>query len=144
MIEVNWLAVLVAGIVNMVVGFLWYGPLFGKKWMELSNISPEKAAEARAKGQSGMTKQYIITFIGSLVTAFVLYYFISYTFGFKQASGVAEGMWVGFWVWLGFVMPISMHAVLWGGTKSWKLWCLDVTHYLVALVLMSAVIAGWM
>ena len=33
--EVNLLAVLAAGIVPMVVGALWYGPLFGKRWLEL-------------------------------------------------------------------------------------------------------------
>ncbi|HLD39833.1 MAG TPA: DUF1761 family protein, partial [Candidatus Nanoarchaeia archaeon] len=31
----NYLAVLVAAIAAYVVGFLWYGPVFGKKWMAL-------------------------------------------------------------------------------------------------------------
>ena len=31
----NWLAVLVAAIVNMVVGFLWYGPLFSGLFLRL-------------------------------------------------------------------------------------------------------------
>ena len=30
--DVNLIAVLVAGIVPMIVGMLWYGPLFGKRW----------------------------------------------------------------------------------------------------------------
>ena len=34
-LAVNWLAVLVAAIVNMVVGFLWYGPLFSGLFLRL-------------------------------------------------------------------------------------------------------------
>ena len=33
--DLNYLAILVAGISNMVIGFLWYGPIFGKMWMGL-------------------------------------------------------------------------------------------------------------
>ena len=40
--EVNLLAVLVAGIVPMIVGFLWYGPLFGKRWLALMETTAEE------------------------------------------------------------------------------------------------------
>lgn len=30
--DINWLAVLVAGVVTFLLGGLWYGPLFGKVW----------------------------------------------------------------------------------------------------------------
>ena len=40
--EVNLLAVLVAGIVPMVVGALWYGPLFGKRWLQLMETTAEE------------------------------------------------------------------------------------------------------
>jgi len=33
--EINGWAVLVCGVVAMALGFVWYGPLFGKKWLEL-------------------------------------------------------------------------------------------------------------
>ncbi len=39
---VNYLAVLVAAIVGMVVGFIWYSPkVFGKMWMKLSGVNPK-------------------------------------------------------------------------------------------------------
>ena len=34
-LAVNWLAVLVTAIINMVVGFLWYGPLFWRLFLRL-------------------------------------------------------------------------------------------------------------
>ena len=32
--NVNWLAIVAGMVANMVVGALWYGPLFGKRWMK--------------------------------------------------------------------------------------------------------------
>ena len=45
--DVNLLAVLVAGIVPMIVGMLWYGPLFGNRWLTPMETTPE---EIRAGG----------------------------------------------------------------------------------------------
>jgi len=38
---VNVLAILVVGVAYMVVGFLWYGPLFAKPWMKLVGMTQE-------------------------------------------------------------------------------------------------------
>ena len=35
LVPVNYLAVLLSAVSNMVVGFLWYGPLYGKEWRNL-------------------------------------------------------------------------------------------------------------
>jgi hypothetical protein len=32
--NINWIAFVVAALSTLVVGFLWYGPLFGKAWMK--------------------------------------------------------------------------------------------------------------
>ena len=37
--EVNWIAVIAAAVSAFVMGGLWYGPLFGKKWMALVGLS---------------------------------------------------------------------------------------------------------
>lgn len=34
------LAVVLAAVVSMIVGWLWYGPLFGKQWMALMGWKP--------------------------------------------------------------------------------------------------------
>jgi len=34
-LKINYLAVLVAVVLQFVLGFLWYGPLFGEPWMEM-------------------------------------------------------------------------------------------------------------
>lgn len=39
--DINWLAILAAAS-SLVIGFLWYGPLFGKAWMKESGMTEEK------------------------------------------------------------------------------------------------------
>lgn len=41
--DINWLALVVASILPLATGFLWYGPLFGKAWMQESGMTEEKA-----------------------------------------------------------------------------------------------------
>ena len=65
--DVNLLAVLVAGLVPMIVGSLWYGPLFGKRWMALMETTPEEIQEG-----FNPLRTYGISFLLSLVTAFIL------------------------------------------------------------------------
>ena len=49
-IPVNYLSVLVATIAGMVVGFIWYGPLFGKTWIRLTKFSQTDINKAKEKG----------------------------------------------------------------------------------------------
>ena len=41
-VEINYLAVLVAAIASMALGFLWYGPLFGNQWKKQSKLRGQK------------------------------------------------------------------------------------------------------
>ena len=50
--EVNWIAVIAAAVSAFVLGGLWYGPLFGKKWMALVGLSEEQARSGSPAGMS--------------------------------------------------------------------------------------------
>lgn len=41
---INWLAALGAAVSAFIIGGLWYGPLFGKAWMEVTGITEERMA----------------------------------------------------------------------------------------------------
>ncbi len=41
--ELNWIAVIVAGASSLVLGAIWYAPpVFGKKWMALAGLTEEQ------------------------------------------------------------------------------------------------------
>jgi len=133
--SVNWLAVLVAAVVSMFVGFLWYGPLFGKQWMRLMGFGKKDIDKAK---QKGMAKSYVTNFIAGLVTAFVLAVFIS-SLGM---SGWDNGLTAGFWIWLGFLAPVMLGSVLWEG-KPFKLYVLNTSYWLINLLIMGMILGIW-
>lgn len=135
-VDINYLAVLVSAVASMVLGFLWYGPLFGKPWMKLMGWNPKKLSSMKMK--TNMSMSYGITFIGSLVMAFVLSHIVDYT----QAATYLDGIMAGVWVWLGFVATVTLGKVLWEG-KSWNLYFLENGYQLVNLIVMGVILTLW-
>lgn len=129
-ILINYWAVLGGGIFFVVVGTLWYGPLFGKVWMKITG-APVMTKEKLAKAQKEMMPYYFFQFIFSLITSFVLYYFVQII-----------GMHVAFWIWLGFAMPQAA-GVMWDTEPKYavKKFLIISGYYLVTLMALGWVFA---
>ena len=135
-IEVNYLAIIVAGIASMAVGFLWYGPiLFGKPWMKMMGYTEE----SMKKAQKEMGKTYTISFVLSLVTAYVLSHVMVLSQNFFHYSMLSTGLMTAFWMWLGFVMPVQATDTLFGGKRK-KLVAINAGYQLASLLVMGVVI----
>ena len=89
--EVNWIAVGIAAVSAFVLGGLWYGPLFGKKWAALAGMTDEKKASANM----GMT--FGLSFLLSLTAAAVFAMFLGPEITLQQGAmyGFSAGL---FWV----------------------------------------------
>ena len=133
-VSINYWAVLAATIAAIVLGFLWYGPLFGKVWMQLMGMDKKKMDKNMKKQ---MTKSYIILVITTLITSYVLAHFVKYL-----GTTVSDALQTAFWIWLGFVATIQIGIVLWDG-KPWKLYFINASHQLVSLALMATILALW-
>lgn len=108
--------------------------LFGKAWMKLSGVSAKKVKGAKSKD---MGSTMAVSFIGTLVTAYVLSALIS-----ALGGGLSEGVKVAFWIWLGFYATTMLNMVLWDG-KPLNLYFIRVGHELVALLVMGAILSAW-
>ncbi len=137
--QINYLAILVCGVAAMVIGFLWYGPLFGKAYMKVMGadmMSPEQKAAMR-KNMWGM---YLLQFILSIVTAGTLAYHISNWSGSSTAVGIAICS------WFGFVMTTEAGAALWSGKPkklAWNMFFISAGAQLVTFVVFGLIIAMW-
>ncbi len=134
--SVNYWAVLASAVVSMVIGSIWYGPLFGKKFMAamgMDNWTPEQKMAMRKK----MWVSYAGQFISSLVMFYVLAGIIV---GFGKTTLVG-GMMSAFIMWLGFVVPVKLGDVLWGGKKT--LFWLGIFGMLLSLLVSGAIIGAW-
>lgn len=138
-VPINYLAVILAAVVSMVLGFVWYGYLFKKQWIGLSGMTAEKMGNASSEG---MAKHYTIAFIGSLVMAYVLAHSLVFASSYFNAGGISAGLMVGFWSWLGFIAPVTLGTVLWDG-KPWKLWILNNAYQLLLLLIMGVILVLW-
>ena len=135
MVEVNYVAVLVAAVASFVVGFVWYHPsVFGTMWMRLAGMTPS-AMEA---GKKKMMQSMVLAFVGSVIMAYVLTHFIA-VWGANDFMGALQ---LGFWTWLGFQMPIQLGSVLWE-QKSWNLFALNGAYWLVNTIVIAEVLV-WM
>jgi hypothetical protein len=131
----NYIAVLVSAIAGMVIGGIWYGPLFGKAWIRLSGMTQEDIDKAK---QKGMAKSYSGMFVGALVMAYVIARFV----GIVGAATFGAGFVLGFWLWLGLIAPVLLGSVLWEN-KSCSLWFLNAAYYLVEVGVMAGILAIW-
>ena len=135
-IAVNYWAILVSAVAAMVIGSVWFGPLFGKMYiheMGMDTMSPEKQAEMK----KGMMLTYVWQFIASLVMFYVLAWLIGATghmslMGGMKAAGLA---------WLGFIVPLKLGDALWGGKMT--LFWLSIGNSLITLVVGGAIIGAW-
>ena len=135
--SVNYMAVLAAAVASMVIGSIWYGPLFGKKFMAAMGMdkwTPEHQAEMKKK----MWMSYVGQFAASLVMFYVLAGIIV---GFEQ-FGAAKGAMSGLVMWFGFVLPLKIGDVAWGGNKT--LFWLESLNMLLTLLAAGAILGAWL
>ncbi len=140
-IAINWWAIIVTTIISVVIGSLWYGPIFGKAWMNAVGISMPEVMTPEMKKM--MYRSYALVIIGSLVMNYVLLYSIVFASAYMNASGAYAGIMAGFWNWLGFIAPVTLGSVLWEN-RPWKYWFITAGYYLVMLLINGAILAGWM
>lgn len=135
MIEVNYVSVLISGVAMMILGYLWYGPVFGKPWMKLSGLN-----KSEMNGMKGgdMARLYGMMFISTLVLSYVL----AHVLGAFQANDVAMALTGAFWVWVGFIATTMLGGVLWN-KKPWMLYVIESGYYLVGLSIISIILTMW-
>ena len=109
-VMVNFWAVLASAVASMVIGSIWYGPLFGKKFMSamgMDSWSPEKKA--------AMKKSMGLTYLWQFLASILMFYVFAWLMGALGAKSAMDGIQAAFWVWLGFIVPLSLGNALWGG-----------------------------
>lgn len=130
-VEVHWLAIIVAAVINMVVGMVWYSKGFlGKEWAKLT--------DRKLEDMSGGGVGYGVAAVGALIQAYILAHFVVYA----GSDTFGRGLVTGFWLWLGFVaIAIAVNYVFEG--RSWALWKINAGYFLVVLLINGGLLAAW-
>jgi fluoride ion exporter CrcB/FEX len=136
--HLNLLAILVAAISTMVVGFLWYSRfLFAIPWMREMGYDPNDKAKVQEM-QKSAGPAYLGSFIASLVSAFVLALF----FHWLRVQDLEFGLLVSSHVWLGFVATVQLTSSLFS-KQSMKLFAINTGYQLACYLAMGAILTVW-
>lgn len=136
-VNVNLFAIIVAAVVSMGLGFLWYSPyVLGNQWMKERSFTKDSLKSA----QKEMGKLYALSFVVSLITAYVLAHVMTLSEAFYNTPMVQTGLSSGFFMWLGFVMPVQVTSTIFSDKKNWRLFGIDTGYQLASLLVMGVVI----
>lgn len=157
--QINFLAIFVAALVPLIMGFIWYNPkVFGQVWMEEAGLTEDKM-----KGTN------VGVFIFSLILSVLISYFLQFVtihqFGalgmiggdvmnandsyhaFMKDYGMAyrsfgHGALHSFIAGALFVFPlIAINAMF--ERKSWKYTMINTAYWTITITIMGGIICGW-
>ena len=134
-VMINIWAVLASAVASMIIGSIWYGPLFGKTFITAMGWGNKTPEESKAM-MKGMQMTYVWQFIASVVMFVVLAWFI----GDLNKLTVMGGIKTALLVWIGFVAPMKLGDSLWGGKMT--LFWLGAGNSLVTLLAAGAIIGA--
>jgi hypothetical protein len=132
-VQVNYLAVFVCGVVSMIFGAVWYSHIiFGRTWMDEIDKSDEEL-----KKELNPFKTYGLGFLFNMFIAFSLAQLLAHC----GANTIAEGIRISFLCWFGFfVAPMlsnSLHE-----KKSIRLVLIDSGYHLINILFYGIILGG--
>lgn len=139
-IQIPYLALLVATVAGFFLSFIWYTPLFGKAWAKEMGFDPAEKHPAAA-----MVKSLLLTLLGVFLIVFILSNnMAAWTPSSWGVQGVelpkySQALQAGFFTWMGFFVSNLLMGVAWE-KRSWKLFAIDAGYYLSMLLLVAFII----
>jgi len=158
--EFNFIAIIVAALVPLIVGFIWYNPkVFGNAWMQASGMTEEQI-----KG-GNMAKIFGLALVFAFLLAFTLPTLVNHQMGAVSLTGgdienalpsfqafmddygdafrtfkhgVFHGVLAGFFI----ALPILGTNALFE-RKSAKYILINSGYWIVTLGIMGGIICGW-
>ena len=130
--NINWFAVLVAALASFIIGWLWYGPLFGKKWMELNGFTKENIQD----GGLSMPVILIVNYVATTLAALAIAMFIG------AEADIAFGIFAGIMIAVFWIGTSRLNDVLYE-KKPMGLFWINVGYYFVIYSIMGVILGAW-
>lgn len=131
---VSYTLIAIATIAQFVLGALWYSPLlFGKWWMEImecTHISQEELKKMQKAMMPFYALQLFLTFVTTVSFANLMPYIATFSIYY-----------VGFWLWIGFIVPTQIASVVWANTK--RMFWLQQIFVMISYQFVGLMLASW-
>jgi hypothetical protein len=137
-IELNIFAVALASVLAMVLGAIWYGPLFGKAWMQVIGTS-DMDAEAKKAMQSKAMPLYVIQFLLILMQVTLI---ALLTVFFDWAVSLLA---MAFF-YVAFIVPTLAGSAMWNNDSAkiaWMRFGIQAGYQAALFVIFALVLGMW-
>lgn len=133
--NIDWIEVLLGGVIFMAIGSLWYGPIAGKAWMAEMGLTEEEIRE-----MGSPAKAMILSFIASLFLSLGMALVLS-------LPSLADGGWVE-----GMNMGLVLSLLIIGGgtfanyafeNKSIRHFLIHMGNITLCMMAIGAMMGGW-
>jgi Protein of unknown function (DUF1761) len=132
--QVNYLAVLVTGIVIFLIGGLWYSPLlFARRWVAMLGKS-----EDELKANAGGPASYLLVFLCGLMTSFAMAIVVAHF----RPTPTLKAIEVAILCWAGFAGATSFGTSLFSGERR-GLWLINSSYNLVSFIVAAVILNRW-
>ena len=133
--NIDYFIVLIASLVNIGIGALWYSPyLFGKHWARLLGVNLDDNVQMEKMRKSAKYAYVIVfinTFIMGITLASILYNLSVETTG--------KAIWWALVLWAGFIVTTSLTNNMFTKRPK-KVWLIDVCYHAVAFIAMAVIL----
>lgn len=133
--DLNWLAVIVAAIVYMALGAIWYQPFaFGRIWSEASGVPMPEPGESAPP--TIYLSPLIAYFLSTVATAMLARATGSDTLGHAIVLGIVVGV--------GYVAALTMVGATFEPKPKGAVWfAITAGFNVLALVIVSVIVTVW-
>ena len=128
-VTIDWVGVIIATVAAMVLGAIWYGPLFGQRWVALMGKSREEL-------QANMGIGYGLAVVGSFILSIVM----TYVTQWGAAEGFGEGIIVGIVMWAGFIISTQVVGMVFE-QRSWEFIMLVSGNSLLTFIIVAGIVS---
>ena len=122
---------LIGAVVAQILGWIWHGPIFGKKWGMAVGMTEMEPNHRMKK----MIAPLIINFVVNYIMAFAVFLILA-NFG---VSSIAQALITAAVLFVGFVVPLQTQGTIWNGRSSKSQW----TTFLIAAGFQLINLAVW-
>jgi hypothetical protein len=126
----NWLAVAAAAVAFYAIGFLIYGALFSKLWMQLTGYTKEQLAPHGWK----MALSPIMPILTAIGLAIIL--------KLARVDNLATGLMITLEIWFFIVLSTRLYSYVYSPEKPGIL-IMDAIHLLLGYLAAGAIISAW-
>ena len=126
----NWLAIAAGAVAFYAIGFIIYGAVFSKLWMQLSGFTKEQLAPHAWK----MAVSPIMPILTAIGLAIIL--------KLAHVDNLAMGLVVTFQIWFFIVLSTRLYSFVYSPERPGLL-VMDAIHLLLGTMAAGAIISAW-